>query len=89
MPSPLRRMGMSAIFWEILLPMDSMWSEWLVPGTVMGISRVEREEVASYPKWKVISRSVERKEEGEVLEERRMESLCAKTGWLETCRLGP
>jgi len=57
-----------------------MWSVWLVPGTVIGMSRVERVAVASYPKWNVISRRVERNDAGEVLEERRMESLCANTG---------
>jgi len=32
---------------------------------------------------------MERKEEGEVLEDLRMESLCASTGCLETCTSGP
>lgn len=54
----------------------------------MAMSRVVRVDVASYPRWKVISRNTARKEEGDVLDERSMDSLCASTGCLETWTLG-
>ena len=55
----------------------------------MGTSRVVREDVASYPRWKVISRSTARKLWGDVLEERNTETFCARTGCFDTRTLGP
>ena len=54
----------------------------------MAMSRVVRVDVASYPRWKVISRNTARNEEGDVLDDRSMDSLWASTGCLETWTLG-
>jgi len=60
-----------------------------VYGTVMGISRVVNVDVASWAKWKVISRNAARNACGSVADERNIDNLCATTGCVDTCTFGP
>ena len=54
-------------------------------GTVMGTSRVVNVDVASWAKWKVISRNAARNACGSVADERSIDNLCATTGCVDTC----